>query len=1226
MDFNGNSYTSATGGSVCQKSRRSNDSLEMNSLCCDSTRNQLQNCTEHREACRQSGNHGKICEHGKVESWRGSFSDGKTRNFNENNMSEYREQESRYDNYGNENDTAGFDVNGSNEPCGRCKSGFNVNVVLHQESPTNQKINMVEPKYNVSFKRCCDENNKKWEQKRRKRSNPISLTGSFFNLSKMKKCKKQETNRSKGSSVQQKTDGSDENSSNFRCTFENCCGNCESYIMEIPQDNLNAYQNWQNMEFEGGNTCFDECCCPREMKMYSSNLSLASSPQHEQCFVSYAETEKCCSFPIEAKCEFPSNEPKEPSKHCLQRVHFAKADNNTRTNHSSCSFCSRKCTPSKASLFVEIGESIADVCNLRSAQVFQLCIDSKESLKNEQERKEQLSARKNMSDSSRERYKSKKQHGKNAKCSVNCKALPAAVTRSYSDRITSMERFDNQSVEERTEGSPCEQTMRNLKSSISFQESRDCRAQTESNMYMNRKTADCNQQCEGIDHSVWEDIRKAKIWSQLQDTYKHLVKMATTSIYQIMKQSNKLRKKYTKDRSKDREKCVPYMDRSETPNDYWNGTLIELNNCDATYCGNVCCSLNENLNNGLTECEQSLYETCKVCQNGQEATSLECSSCFGGPCDIQENMYPCNEGSPTYQLLPTCGIVRERGGSDGPGGSNQRRKVSNPNASRRPTQNGREQPGTSGNRRSTNPRNQTTRKMGSRAQERNEMPGYDQGTECNTMVIDMSTVRLIEPCDPPCVTESVSYQKSIRAVRRRETYSDAIVERPSSDRPLPVKGKHVPMIEEAHSPVQPLPSPKEETKKPTRTSMLTPKKPDTRSNAGQKSKSVAVTSPKVPKPEGNNRNASVSSNKRDSTLKQRPITKAAEKVDARSSLTAKKVQCEIIKNLRVTCGNKDSKKLLEQLCLCNPQGTPVAPVFSEVQVTEETGNEVALPSPITADDAPESASLEEEREETIPIEEEESTPVEETYESISAEDKEETTHIEEIEEITPVEEEEESTPVEEEEESTPVEEEKEITSVDEKEESIPEEEIEEETTEDTKEVQSTAIDTYAEKSEAITSITPLTDGAVNLQDTAGTSKPMEFYREFKGGRNYVSVQMQTSSTILTKILSEFQVGNKKRQVLMNIKLRTTLDGSNDEDQQPETDVASASSSRGQSMTRESSRVSMQYYYVEQKRSAVRERDQRVSMDPAIDDDRHLSNDRGSPCNKCSGPCGKKKLG
>nr|XP_012146754.1 PREDICTED: uncharacterized protein LOC105663316 [Megachile rotundata] len=353
--------------------------------------------------------------------------------------------DSRYDNCGNENDVA-FDVNGSNEPCERCKSGINVNVVLHQDTPTNLKRRNIK------------------SQKR---------TGS--NLLSSLRCNVKyhiisvETRSGALSLVQQKAEGCDENGSNFRCTFENCCGNCESYIMEIPQNDMSTYQNWQNMEFEAGNTCFDECCCPREMKMYSSNLSLAT-PRHEQCCVTYTENEKCCSHPIETKCTFLPNDRKESSKHCLQRVHFAKAENCTRPNHSSCSFCSRKCTPSKASLFVEISESIADICNLRSAQVFQICHDSKESLKSDHEQKEHLVKRKK-SDLLRGRFKPKKHV--DAKCNLNCKGLPAAVTRSYSDRVACMEKYDD--CEREDEKGCIYGKTRNAKSSVSFQESRDCR-------------------------------------------------------------------------------------------------------------------------------------------------------------------------------------------------------------------------------------------------------------------------------------------------------------------------------------------------------------------------------------------------------------------------------------------------------------------------------------------------------------------------------------------------------------------------------------------------------------------------------------------------------------------------------------------------------------------------------------------------------------------------------
>ncbi|XP_076387796.1 uncharacterized protein LOC105663317 isoform X2 [Megachile rotundata] len=1174
-------------------------------------------CNEFQKSCRQGANYA-MCEHEKVGN---------------------KDCDSRYDNCGNENDVA-FDVNGSNEPCERCKSGINVNVVLHQDTPTNCTP---EPKYNVSFKHCCDENNPKCE-KRRKRSNPITLTGSFFNLSKTKKHKKPETNRSGALSlVQQKAEGCDENGSNFRCTFENCCGNCESYIMEIPQNDMSTYQNWQNMEFEAGNTCFDECCCPREMKMYSSNLSLAT-PRHEQCCVTYTENEKCCSHPIETKCTFLPNDRKESSKHCLQRVHFAKAENCTRPNHSSCSFCSRKCTPSKASLFVEISESIADICNLRSAQVFQICHDSKESLKSDHEQKEHLVKRKK-SDLLRGRFKPKKHV--DAKCNLNCKGLPAAVTRSYSDRVACMEKYDD--CEREDEKGCIYGKTRNAKSSVSFQESRDCRAQTESNMYINKKTASCNQQCQAINRSLWEDIRKAKIWSQMQDTCKSLVKLATASISQVMKQSAKLKKKYAKGRSK--EKC-PYANQcDQSVNECCDETMIESKTCDASYCGNMCCSLNQISEiAGLQECQIPMCQTCGLCHNEQEATSSDRSSCFSSD-DIQGNSYPFNEGPLQDQLLPTCDTVRERGGSDGRRITNQKKRIMNPN--RYPVQTEREQPGTSNNRRNTNPRNQANRRRPGNPDESQDYDYQsDHATICIDMNLDSSTIRaVIEPVECPYVMESMSYQKRVRAVRRMDRYPDS---EPPRERYLQPIKKEAPMIEETPYVAPPVRSFKEEMKKPKKTSLSATRKSDVKSPAGRIPTKTTGTG-RVTKSEINNKKAPPP--KRDAY---KSVAKAPVKGAAKSPRFSKEIQCEIIQAHAMICGDREMASQVQQLCFCSPQ-TAAAPLSPEVaeedaadvaeDAVEETVQEVeiadvkqeiaSVETVTTVMDETASVQTESIHEETEEFAEtEEDTP--EEVETISleetevTEDKEATPVIEEEtleEEVTPIDEEE-VTPIDEEE-VTPIDEE-EITPIEEEEEettSLKEEEEEEtgdqeETAKSTQveetEKQAVEVDrTSAEESAAETSVTPMAGGAVVPRAMQPGEKTMEFYREFRTRRNYVSVEMQTSSTILTKILSEFQVGNKKRQILMNIKLQTSLNGSTEEEQEQHQQLETTDTSIADSKDQSSTNDDMLHYYREHKPVHV---DKAMQLGPRnlTGPLNGLEGNDGSNANLCSGPCGRKK--
>ena len=90
-------------------------------------------------------------------------------------------------------------------------------------------------------------------------------------------------------------------------------------------------------------------------------------------------------------------------------------------------------------------------------------------------------------------------------------------------------------------------------------------------------------------------------------------------------------------------------------------------------------------------------------------------------------------------------------------------------------------------------------------------------------------------------------------------------------------------------------------------------------------------------------------------------------------------------------------------------------------------------------------------------------------------------------------------------------------------------------------------------------ITAIPDRTTDLDEVDPTA-PIEISREFDGKRTNVSVQMQTSNTILTQILSEFQVGNKKRQILMSIKVQSNLEGC-DEEEQPSNNPSSSNEVR-----------------------------------------------------------------
>ena len=140
-------------------------------------------------------------------------------------------------------------------------------------------------------------------------------------------------------------------------------------------------------------------------------------------------------------------------------------------------------------------------------------------------------------------------------------------------------------------------------------------------MYVNKGTADCDQQCDTSDRSLWDDIRKGKIWSQMQDTYRNFVKVATTSISQLVKQSSKLK------RSKKSGKCTPtcktaplnseknniWSDRCNPPDCFgeemcWTEVTSDAKDSDAYDCQNVCCSFNETPNvTGLPVSEKCMY-------------------------------------------------------------------------------------------------------------------------------------------------------------------------------------------------------------------------------------------------------------------------------------------------------------------------------------------------------------------------------------------------------------------------------------------------------------------------------------------------------------------------------------------------------------------------------------------------------------------------------------------
>ncbi|KOC60566.1 hypothetical protein WH47_07729 [Habropoda laboriosa] len=1033
-----------------------------------------------------------MCEHGRDLTYLGNFSDGNVGNFVGENIWQQRDTELCWDNYRDRNDAVGFEANRGNDLHRNCGSGINISLVSRRELPS-ENIEIEKPVCSVSFKRCYDKQNlnnvgneakndllknvcnrnvclsmqteltistkitlisnenpriyipdsSTWDNKRRK----------FFSSHKKrsKKTNKEEAKRAEETDVP----------SNFRCTFENCCGNCESYIMEIPNNDCTTYNNWQNNNFNTRNICFDDCCCPREMKV------------------------DCCSS-NEPKIEFYDRQGL--SKHCLQRVHFARKNNCAEKKHSSCSFCSRKCTPSKASLFVEIGESVADVCNLTSGRVFRRD-DSMESGKDDCGRKEYCSLKRNKSDLSKRRGKKKQNDA--AKCNPSCKGRPA---RSNSDRIAFVEMStDDGAVEQAMQEAFCNEVPR--RSSVCFQEVHDCRPQTESGMYLDAETTDSKQQCNAGERSLLGDMRKGKLWTQLQDTYKNLVKAATTSICQLVKQSSRFKrsKKSAKDcltcatSTKECEKslCSDQCNQSEAYECLYEGTCWkeimaqESNNCDMHCCRNVA---------GLPDCQKP------ICQNDhwRHIREPQEQSRAQRDCDPRNNLrgnaYPSNEGPLEQPQCPRRKLARKRGGGDS---SNQKRRYSNP--SRRANQNNAEQSSGSSN---PNPKNQMIKQL---------LSPNEQQTERATMHIDVtvqaSAIRaVVDPSNSPFVTESLSYQKRIKTIKRLETYTDAIADTSNNERERFRAKESGPVIQEFDSSMQPLPAYKEETKSPKRQPSLGTKRTVTPSSTPSRYGSSSPGSPGSRSPKSDAAK-SVSSTPRRESLQKVKSTVKQDKTNGKSTMPSKEVQCTIISKQQVICVStvtKDVSSQVEELCSCEPKNGAVAEAKDE-------SSEYTLAQPTVEE----------------PVEQSMEQPVEKTAPETSGVV------------ITPVDESKlEQTP-----------EEKDVT----------EEPVTIDLTE-TKEgepvEESTEKDATKETAPLFKEITPLTPAAetpskamtsVTDQKMEDPIAPFEFSREFNGKRTYVSVQMQTSNTILTQILSEFEVGNKKRQVLMSIRLESNLD-------------------------------------------------------------------------------------
>ncbi|XP_033315112.1 uncharacterized protein LOC117213679 [Bombus bifarius] len=1106
---------------------------------------------QYRRGNQQRENYAEMYEHRKDSSYQGSCPDRNTSNFTGENICQHENPNLSYDNYGNS--VIEYDANRANDAYRNCKSGINISVVSRQ--PTCENVGMEKPVYNVSFKHCYNNTNQRSDQKRRR----------FFSRSKPKAGKKSKQIAG--------------NRQNYRCTFENCCGNCEPYAVKRQDDDCGSCKKWQNTDFSPKNECFDDCYCPLDVN------------SQQPCVV-HEENEP--------KCDFPPDDCHTSSKQCLQRVHFAGTENCARTDHSSCSFCSRKCTPSKASLFVEIGESVANVSNLTSVQAFQ-CDDSMGLLKDDAPRKEYSAVKRNKSDLLRCRSKSKKSE---PKCSSSCKGRPGAVERTCSDRIASMSMYlDDYTIEQMPEEPFSPEMIGIVQSNVSFQDLRDCKAQTESDMYIKRKTTGCSQQCETDERSLLSDIRK-----QVQETYKCFVKMVTTSVGQIVKQSSKLKrsKKSTKDRSTcgtcmkncEENTCANQCNQSKMYSECmyegtcWQGIIgQESNNCDMHCCGNVCC---DGLA-GLPECQTPMCQIYHLSSDDywkpncdtQEQIQSERECYFDLSRNVHRNVYSPNEAAPKEIPYPKHGSVRKKGGGDT---SNQQKK--------QPTLNKRGEPSGVCNRENNSTRSQVTKQQN---QATSQFTPQDQQTDRTNIQLDVSvqanSIRaVLDPTTAPYITESIEYHKRIRTANRLEPYAD--------ESRVPPQRKECPRIQEMESTLHP--SPKENMKTPRKSATSSKKKPSPNPiTPKQAPTSLNQRQPFTPgRPEVNARTG-VSTPRKDV---QRDIVKQ-ERMRSKSTVIGKGVQCTLIREVRIICSTvPEVTGPVADLCSCIPKkgmARPDKPPSKISQIGEESppATDVTMDAPDATVDVPdatvdvpdatvdvpdasvdvpdatvdvpdatvntsdatvnapdvildapnEEPNIEEPVEENVrSVESSAETPLidedETTVDPTDGPTDSEATHTDTPAiETTTAESSIEEAPAR----NSEVLETSNVTPIETAEVPIPDEST----------IDETAMDTPKKPEEELI-VAPIVDEVTDVDNRAA---PIEFSRDFNGKKMYVSVQMQTSNTILTQILSEFQVGNKKRQVLMSIKLHSNLDGNGeDEEQSSDSNGSEVAATEGQS--------------------------------------------------------------
>nr|XP_033322731.1 uncharacterized protein LOC117218455 [Megalopta genalis]XP_033322732.1 uncharacterized protein LOC117218455 [Megalopta genalis]XP_033322733.1 uncharacterized protein LOC117218455 [Megalopta genalis]XP_033322734.1 uncharacterized protein LOC117218455 [Megalopta genalis]XP_033322736.1 uncharacterized protein LOC117218455 [Megalopta genalis]XP_033322737.1 uncharacterized protein LOC117218455 [Megalopta genalis]XP_033322738.1 uncharacterized protein LOC117218455 [Megalopta genalis] len=953
----------------------------------------------HPKPGRQSGNYAEIREH---ERGGGNPCDGTALNFNDENVWGPDGCDPCCDSLVDES-AALFELNRGNNVCANCKTG--VTVSLSPQLAACEKKSE-DPKQNVSFKRCYDSINQMWRKSRCKRSIPGQ-----------KKCTK---------------DRKRKEPHDHRCTFENCCGNCDTFVMELSGSDCEQLQNCHNLDFDPSNVYFEDCCCSPEPKPCSSNVSVHSVRRAHRVCANCTEPVKCCS-PKEPKCDLCVS-----SKHCLQRVHFTKSRN------SCCSFCSRKCSPSKASMFVEIGNSVADVRCLRSGQVFHLCNHSSESLGHGLARRESDPVKRKKSDLLK-RSKSKKRSDAYEKhCSPNCKTHPGVIGRSYSDKIECPEK-DCDGIERARDKKKASRKSAQTVSNCSVHQMFSHKS---SAVCFDTTKTDCWQQCETHERSMWDEIRRRKLW--LQDSCKNFLKTAAASINQLVKQTSKgkLLKKSAK-RSCGSGACERRRDRDSDP----SNRLIENvrrteKDCNAHCCQNACCSYNEGPNTaGVPQCQK--YDHCNYEQQRRAD--------FG---------------------------IRERGGSDS---SDTTRKRNTSISTRNMSSNSSSYRGSSSSR---NPGNA----------QRSTPPDSDRGrgrqgqpvlTTIDSTIQTSVTHSVIEPSS--ITQKSIAYQRRVRQVAQLD--------------------KTAANGQAGRSPTKQQPA-----------------------------RALASATPR--------------------TLKT-PVPEDPAAPSPKSTTTDSQIQCEIITQTEVRCAprGKEVPVRVADSCACSagPEVTaeeaPEEHTFRDVSTKGSKGSDTVHDISDLPGTEPAEAEVitvpAEGVDETIDVvsQEDEEVQMDETIVDVTDESEIATVEVtDDTEEITMVDTE--GTTTEKPGEATVElsDDSAELTAVE-----VPDDSAEAPAIEalvvsddatlvpeaDATEVSATDTVDVSDETTKVTLV-----DAVGIADggPAVSKSKMAISKETKEGRSYASINMQTSSTILTKILSEFQIGNTRKRILMSIKLQTARDG------------------------------------------------------------------------------------